>query len=132
MKPAILIAAVTTCFFCTAGCSSQPRKEFTEKKLVIAARETAKISEIDLSITNNGCGRQWVVDKDRPGYERPYCDLVIQYRDSTYHAGSDFKPVQINNIEITLDRINPWGREEDSIPPGGCRLFIRKLPDLSK
>jgi len=73
-----------------------------------------------------------VVDKDKPGYESPYCDLVIRYRDSTVHAGSDFKPVQISNIEITLDRINPWGREEDSIPPGGCRLLIRKLPDLSK
>ena len=105
----------------TAGCSSQP-KEFTDKKLVIPSKQTVKIKELDLSITNNGCGRQW-----ESGAERPYCDLVIKRNDSTLHAGGDFKPVYIGNIEITIDKINPWGKEEDSIPPGGCRVWIRKL-----
>ena len=81
-----------------------------------------KIKELDLSITNNGCGRQW-----ESGSEIPYCELIIKCKDSTIYAGSNFKPVYIGNIEIKLDRINPWGREEDSVPPGGCRVWVRKL-----
>ncbi len=121
MKSAIQTLAITACFFITAGCSSQPKK-FTDKKVVVASKETVKIKELDLSITNNGCGRQW-----ESGGERPYCELIIKCKDSTIYAGGNFKPVYIGNIEITLDKINPWGREEDSVPPGGCRVWIRKL-----
>ncbi len=121
MKFALSTIAIAACFFVTAGCSSQP-KEFTDKKLVIASKQTVKIKELDLSITNNGCGRQW-----ESGAERPYCELIIKRKDSTIFAGNNFKPVYIGNIEITIDRINPWGKEEDSIPPGGCRVWIRKL-----
>jgi hypothetical protein len=121
MKSAISTIVIATCFFMTAGCSSQP-KEFSDRKLVIPNKQTVKIKELDLSITNNGCGRQW-----ESGSERPYCDLVIKRKDSTLNAGGDFKPVYIGNVSIQVQKINPWGREEDSIPPGGCRVWIRKL-----
>ena len=126
MKQTLSIFAFAACFLLIAGCSSQP-KPFTEKKIVIASKETVKVPELNLSITNNGCGRKWISEDDKPSFERPYCDLLIKRKDSTISAGGDFKPVFIGNIEITLDRINPWGREEDSVPPGGCRVWIRKL-----
>lgn len=116
----------------TLSCGSQPPATFTEKKLVLAGKKTAEIKEIGLSITNNGCGRQWVTDGDKPGSERPYCDLLIRYKDSTVHAGHDFKPVYIGNLKIQVQRINPWGREEDSIPPGGCRILVQQLPPSSR
>ncbi len=121
MKSIITTLVIAVCFFITAGCSSQP-KEFTDKKLVIASKQTEKIKELDLSITNNGCGRQW-----ESGVEKPYCELIIKRKDSTIHAGRDFKTVYISNIEITIDRMNPSGREEDSVPPGGCRVWVRKF-----
>ena len=127
MKSSIQTFAIVACFFTAAGCSSQPQKEFTEKKLVIASKETARVKELDLSITNNGCGRKWISEGDKPSFERPYCDLLIKYKDSTIYAGGDFKPVYIGSIEITLDRINPWGVAEDSVPPGGCRVWVKKL-----
>jgi hypothetical protein len=126
MKSSLQIFVITACFFITTGCSSKP-KEFTEKELVIASKQTIKVRELDLSITNNGCGRQWIVEEGKPAAERPYCDLVINRKGSTIHAGSDFKPVYIGNIEIVIDKMNPWGREEDSVPPGGCRVWVRRL-----
>jgi len=127
MKSAVYILAIAACFFLSTGCSSQPPKEFKERKLVIASKETVRVKELDLSITNNGCGRKWTNTE-----ERPYCDLVIKYKDSTISAGHDFTPVRIGNIEIDIDRMNPWGREEDSVPPGGCRLWVRKLAPGNK
>ncbi len=126
MRLAISIFAIAACFFITAACSSQT-KEFTDKKLIIANKETVKIKELDLSITNNGCGRKWIVEDGKPAYERAYCDLLIEHKDSIIYTGGDFQPVQIGNIEITLDKMNPWGREEDSVPPGGCRVWLRKI-----
>ncbi|MBC7874682.1 MAG: hypothetical protein H7Y01_11825 [Ferruginibacter sp.] len=121
MKTTLQFLAITACIFISAGCTSQP-KEFKERKLVIASKETVRVKELDLTITNNGCGRKWTNSE-----ERPYCELLIKYKDSTIHAGDDFNPVYIGNIEIDIDRMNPWGREEDSVPPGGCRLWVRKL-----
>ena len=102
-------------FLITAVCSN-PSNDFTGRKLVIASNGTVKMKELDLSITNNGCGRKWIVLEGKAGGERPYCGLVIKHKDSTIYAGSDFSPVYTGNIEITLDKINPWGREEDSVP----------------
>jgi predicted membrane protein len=121
MKSAIPTLAIAACLFIAAGCSSQ-LKEFKDKKLVIASKETVQVKELDLSITNNGCGRKWV-----GGAEQPYCDILIKWKDSTISAGADFRPVYIGNIEITLDKMNPWGKEEDSVPPGGCRVWVKKL-----
>jgi hypothetical protein len=109
-----------------ASCGNKPGP-FTEKKFTIPAKKTVHISEVDLSITNNGCGRKWVTVDDHPASEKPYCELVIKRNGTTVNAGQDFKPVYIGNLEITIDRMNPWGREEDSIPPGGCRVWVRKV-----
>lgn len=126
MKQALSTLAISVCFFITVGCSSQP-KPFTERKIIIASKETVKVPELNLSITNNGCERQWTTEDGKAGGESAYCGLVIQRKDSIIHAGSDFKPIYIGNVEITIDKMNPWGREEDSIPPGGCRVLVRKV-----
>jgi hypothetical protein len=126
MKFAILKMIVFVFLIPVAGCGNS-EKQFTQKKLVIARNETAKVKELGLSITNNGCGREW-----DDGGERPYCDLVIKHKDSTVHAGGDFKPVYIGNIEVTIDKMNPWGRIEDSVPPGGCRVVITRIIDIHR
>lgn len=123
MKLKAHLFIISAFFIVSAGCNSQLQKEFTERKLLIASKQTVTVKELSLSITNNGCGREWV-----DGAERPYCDLEIKRKDSIIHAGADFKPIYIGNIEIRIDKMNPWGRVEDSIPPGGCRLLVRKLP----
>jgi hypothetical protein len=126
MKSAIQTFAIAACFFITAGCGSQPKKEFTEKKLVIALKQTVKVKELDLTITNNGCGREWISEKGQPAYESASCDLIIKWKDSTINAGNSYKSVYFGNIEVKLDKMNPWGREEDSVPAGGCRVWVRK------
>lgn len=126
MRSAIPFIAIAACFFITAGCSSQP-KQFKEKKLIIPSNQTVKIDEIDLSITNHGCGREWVNGEgDRP-MEKVFCDLKITLKDSVIISGHDQKPVYIGNYQVTIDRMNPWNRVEDSIPPGGCRVWVRRV-----
>lgn len=120
-----LIAALLTASILTA--CGEPPPPFTEKQLVIGSKETIRIREIDLSITNNGCGRQWEGEA-----EKPYCELVIKYKDSTFTAGDSFKPVYVGTIRIAIDKMNPWGRVEDSVPPGGCRIIVTKLPDTAR
>jgi predicted membrane protein len=126
IKTGIVILAVTVFMLMASGCTTPP-KQFTERRLVIASKETVSVNELNLSITNNGCGRQW-----EGNAERPYCGLVIKRKDSTIMAGNDFNPVYIGNIKIQLDKMNPWGREEDSVPPGGCRVIITRLSDISR
>ncbi len=126
MKSILSIITIACCFIITAGCSSQV-KDFTERKLIIASNQTVKIKELDLSITNHGCGRKWLSEGDNLPFERPYCDLVIKCKDSSFTAGEDFNPVYFGSIEITVDKMNPWGRLEDSIPPGGCQVWVRRV-----
>src|SRR5687767_3265352 len=123
MKTSICVI-VAACFIIT-GCMNPP-EAFTEKRIIVARKQTVVIPEIDLSITNNGCGRKWVIEKDKPAFERAYCDLVIQRDKTIIHAGKDSKPVYIGDLQIDIERMNPWGREEDSVPPGGCRIWVRK------
>lgn len=104
-----------------------PPKQFTEKSILLLNKETVVIKEVDISVTNNGCGRKWISAEGQPSYEKAYCDLVIKNGDSTIHAGADYKPVYFGNIEIKLEKMNPWGKEENGIPPGGCRIWVRKL-----
>ncbi|MCX6320151.1 MAG: hypothetical protein NTW29_22920 [Bacteroidetes bacterium] len=108
------------------ACVSHP-EPFTTRQYIIAPRQTIQISQLQLSITNKGCGRQWEGDA-----EKPFCGLEIKHKDSTYHAGQNFKPVYAGTIKIEIDKMNPWGVTEDSIPPGGCRIIVTKLPDNSR
>ncbi len=109
-----------------------PPKKFTEKRLVIANKQTVSIKELDMTITNNGCGRKWVVEDGKAAAERPYCDLVVKTKDSTWHFGDSFDPLYIKNLKLLVDKMNPWGREEDSVPPGGCRVIVTKQDILSR
>jgi hypothetical protein len=106
-----------------------PPEKFTEKRLVIASKQTVSIKELNLSITNGGCGRKWMTDN---GGERPYCDLTVKMKDSTWRFGDSFDPLYINNLKLVIDKMNPWGRTEDSVPPGGCRIIVTRLDDLSR
>ncbi|HWR32449.1 MAG TPA: hypothetical protein VN451_02915 [Chitinophagaceae bacterium] len=110
---------------------SRPEK-FTERRLIIASRQTEKIEELYMSITNGGCGREWISEDSKPAYERAYCDLTVKLKDSTYHFGDSFSPLYINNLKLVVDKMNPWGKEEDSIPPGGCRIIVTRMEDISR
>jgi hypothetical protein len=66
------------------------------------------------------------------GSERPYCDLTVKMKDSIYRFGDSFDPLYIKNLKLVIDKMNPWGREEDSVPPGGCRVTVTRLDDLSR
>jgi hypothetical protein len=107
--------------------SCAERQDFKEGRFIISSKQTIQISAIGLSITNQGCGRKWINEGNNPGYERPYCDLVISKGDKTIIAGSDYKPVYLGNIVVQLEKINPWNNTEDSIPPGGCRVHVKLL-----
>jgi hypothetical protein len=126
MKFIVIIIAVAAGFILVSGCGNSA-KEFTERKLVIANKQTVKVKELGLSITNYGCARKWESVDGKNGTEKPYCELEIQYKDTIINAGSDFKPIFIGDAVIQMDKINPWGKEEDSIPPGGCRLWVKKV-----
>ena len=110
------------------GCSNPP-KPFTEKRIVLADKQTIRIEELDMTLTNRGCGRKWMMDK---GGEKPYCGLEVKVEDSVYQFGDSFAPLFIRNLKLEIDKMNPWGREEDSVPPGGCRVIVKRLPDLSR
>lgn len=109
------------------SCMSQPKK-FTEKKFLLTAKETVHINELGITITNPGCGRQWISEKDKPAFERAYCDITVKTNDTTWYLKDS---LFIKNIRLVLDRINPWGSMEDSIPPYGCRIIVTNLGDLS-
>jgi hypothetical protein len=118
-------------FISVAGCMSSPEK-FTEKRLVIASNQTVKINELDMSLTNHGCGRKWLSEDDKPAFERPFCDVVVKMKDSTWHFGDSFQPLYIKNLKLVIDKMNPWGSWKDSVPPGGCRIIVTRLDDLSR
>lgn len=128
----IRLIFISACvYLLVVGCMSRPDK-FTEKKLIVASKQTVVIKELSMSITNAGCGRKWISEDDKPAYERAYCDLTVKLKDSIYHFGDSFSPLYIKNLKLVVDKMNPWGREEDSIPPGGCRIIITRLDDLSR
>lgn len=125
----IFISAVV--YLLAIGCMSRPEK-FTEKKLIVASKQTVVIKELSMSITNAGCGRKWIWEDDKPAYEKAYCDITVKLKDSTYRFGDSFSPLYIKNLKLVVEKMNPWGREEDSIPPGGCRITVTRLEDLSR
>ena len=112
-------------FLVVAGCMYPPKK-FTEKRLVIASKQTVRIEELDMSITNWGCSLR------SDYFEKVYCDLIVKTKDSTWHFGDSFDPLYIKNLKLVIDKMNPWGREEDSVAPGGCRIIVTRLDDLSR
>ena len=120
-----------TLFLVVVGCMNPPEK-FTEKRLVIANNETVKIKELDMSITNGGCGRKWIVEDGHAAGEKPYCELTVKVKDSTWRFGNSFDPLYVRNLKLVIDKMNPWGSWEDSVPPGGCRIIVTRLDDLSR
>lgn len=117
----ILFLCLSVVFSCA------DRQSFKEGKFIIPPRQTIQVSSIGLTITNQGCGRKWINEGNKPGYEKPYCDLVISKGEKTIMAGSDFQPVYLGNIQVQVEKINPWNTIEDSIPPGGCRVLVKLL-----
>lgn len=125
MKPDqfILLAALSLCL----GCANTTKSPFTEKRIVIGSKQTVEIKEIDLSITNEGCGRKWISEGEKPSYERPFCTIDITYKKEKFFAGEDFDTVRIKDLLLVVEEINPWGRERDSIPAGGCRVWVKQV-----
>jgi len=108
------VVAMTSC--------AERAQPFTEAKYVIRNNQTVRLSQYNLSITNKGCGRKWMSD----GVEKPYCDIEIRNNDSTFYLHDRAKPLYVGNLIITLEKINPWGREEDSLPAGACQVWVRR------
>lgn len=119
-----IVQILVMLFFTSCVYREEP---FTTGTYVIKAKETIQISQLHLSITNTGCGRAWVGES-----EKPYCGLDIRHRDSLYHTGESFRPFYIGTIRIQIDKMNPWGVMEDSVPPGGCRIIVTKLDDITR
>lgn len=124
MKAIVLLIIIAGCMY--------PPKEFKDKRLVIGSGQTVHIEELGLSVTNKGCGRQWISENNQPAYERAFCEIDVKAKDSTYHFSHSGQPLYIKNIKLEIEQMNPWGREEDSIPAGGCRVLVTKLPDSSR
>src|SRR5687768_15315860 len=125
MKLFILVGSI---FLLLTGCMYPPER-FTEKRLVIGSKQSAHIDELGMTISNGGCGRKWMTND---AGERPFCDLTVKWKDTTYRFGDSFEPLYIHNVKLVIDKMNPWGREEDSVPAGGCRIIITRLDDLSR
>ncbi|MBK6825937.1 MAG: hypothetical protein IPG86_03225 [Chitinophagaceae bacterium] len=121
----LLLLLTPVVFF--SACNHHPGSGFTEKKYILKREETIRIPELDLQISNKGCGRQWTGDS-----ETPFCELELKATDTSFRFGQSFSPVYFRNLEIKVMQMNPWNREEDSIPPGGCRIWIHKLPDTAR
>lgn len=126
MKVLLFIISVFMLFSC-----NQPAP-FDEGKYIIEKGKTITISQLRLSITNNGCGREHIVSEGQFAGERPFCQLKLTYGDSSLLLGAGFKPVIFGPARIVMDKINPWGREEDSVPAGGCRVIITRLTEVSR
>jgi len=39
---------------------------------------------------------------------------------------------KITEKKLVIDKMNPRGKEENSMPPGGCRIIVTRLDDLSR
>ena len=134
MRTKWTLISATICLL-AISCMSQPEK-FTEKRIIIASKQTVKIKELDMSITNNGCYPKWTNSEDKMAateiFPKASCDIVIKIKDSTCHYYNSSSPLYIKNIKIVVDQTNPWDRKEDSIPQGGCRIIVTRLPDLSR
>lgn len=124
MKISDLLLSVFNLFFIGSGCT-QKAGNFTERSLVVKKDETVRIRELDMSITNKGCGRKWMVNN---GGESPFCELEVKVSDSVYHFGNSFDSLVIKDLSLKIDKMNPWNVMEDSVPGGGCRIIVTKLP----
>lgn len=109
-----------------------PQKQFKEKTITFGANQLISIAELGLTIKNQSCGRQWISTNGEPAYERAFCDITVKTKDSTYHFNTALDRFFIKNIQFDIEKINPWGKEEDSVPAGGCRIKVLKLPDSSR
>ena len=127
MKTINTFVALACLLFAACHSSNSQNRTITERKLVVASKETVKVKDLDLEITNKGCGRKWISEGDNPSYEQAYCDIIIKHKDTLLAVGTA-ENYYAGDIEIILDRMNPWGREEDSVPAGGLRLIIRRSP----
>jgi len=110
-----------------SACNHHPGNSFTEKSYILKREQTIRIPELDLQISNKGCGRQWTDQS-----ETPFCELELKAADTSFRFGHSFSSVYFRNLEIKVMKMNPWNREEDSIPPGGCLVMVHKLPDTAR
>lgn len=124
------ITVVSYFLLLTQSCTSQ--KDINDTLVIVKRGETVKVKGLDLKITNKGCGREWVSDGGE-SYEKPVCELAYVLGDSTKYGGRSYKPVYFGDIEISIEKMNVWNKEEDGVPGGACRLWIRKLkqPDAT-
>jgi hypothetical protein len=109
---------------CFASCSSNSQtKLIMDKKIIVEDGKTVNIKEAGVSITNNGCGREW-----GDFGERAYYHVRVKKGDSTYNMPERFQPLYIGELQLKVDKANVWHNMEDSVPPGACRIHIQRSP----
>ena len=94
-----------------------------DKKIIVEKEKTVQVKEAGLSITNEGVGREFGEFGERPFYH-----ISVKKSDSIYRFPQQFEALYIGDLQLQMDKVNPWGAEEDSVPPGGCRIHIRRSP----
>lgn len=92
-----------------------------DKKIVVKHKETANVKEAGLSITNNGCGREW-----GDFGERIFYHVQVKKGNSAYSLPEKFESLYIDDLQLKADKVNVWQREEDSVPAGACRILIQR------
>ena len=117
----VLIFATAASLLSCSGNSQT--KSFMDQLIIVKSEETVQVKGAGLKITNNGCGREW-----GEFGERVYYRIQVRKGDSTWQMPAHSDPLYIEDLQLTVDKANPWGREEDSVPPGGCRISIRRSP----
>lgn len=124
MKIANLLLSACSLLVMGNGCTGKA-SNFTERSFVVNRDETVRIVELDMSIYNKGCGRMWMTDN---GGERAFCELEVKTGDSIYRFGRSYDSLVIKDVSLKIDKMNPWNNMEDSVPAGGCRIIVTKLP----
>ncbi len=125
-RPGLYILTIVV-MLASPGCGDRYRV-FEDQRLIIPVNKTIRVKGADLSITNKGCGRKWMATEGKPAYEQPYCSLELRYNGKTSLFSEGYGPFYAGEMEVRIEKMNPWGGEEDSIPPGGCRVLVRKVP----
>ena len=120
--PAYTIGLLLTASLISCNGKGQT-KTGMDKKIIVGKEKTVQVKEAGITITNEGVGREFGESGERPFYH-----ISVKKGDSTYRFPQKFEALYVDDLQLQMDKVNPWEREEDSVPPGGCRIHIQRSP----
>src|SRR5689334_3406589 len=98
---------------------------FTEKVYFLNHDDSIYVNDLNVSIVNKGCGRQWRSGKGGPPFETVWCLIQVRHKNEPVQVLNSEGKIYSGEAEITVEKVNPGGAIEDSIPPGGCRIRVK-------